>query len=92
MSENVLENIIKKIQNNKEIEDFDNLYKVLESNREIKEKEYNKTIKEKENASNQCKPDIIPKGIENLSSPTGIIDIKKVQSSILSLKSNHNYV
>jgi len=52
MTTRIVENIIKKIQNNKEIENFDSLYKVLESNREIKEKEYNKTIKEKENDEN----------------------------------------
>ena len=48
MTTRIVENIIKKIQKNKEIENYDSLYKVLESNIEINEREYNKTIQEKE--------------------------------------------
>ena len=48
MTIRIVENIIKKIQKNNEIENKDSLYKVLESNIEIKEREYNKTIQKKE--------------------------------------------
>ena len=46
MTTRIVEKILEKIQKNVEITSNGNLYKILESNREIKEREYNKEIDE----------------------------------------------
>ena len=46
MTTRIVEKILEKIQKNGEITSNGNLYKILESNREIKEREYNKEIDE----------------------------------------------
>ena len=46
MTTRIVEKILEKIQKNMEITSNGNLYKILESNREIKEREYNKEIDE----------------------------------------------
>ena len=46
MTTRIVEKILEKIQKNVEITSNGNLYKILESNREIKEREYNKEINE----------------------------------------------
>ena len=46
MTTSIVEKILEKIQKNVEITSNGNLYKILESNREIKEREYNKEIDE----------------------------------------------
>ena len=48
MTTRIVEKILEKIQKNVEITSNGNLYKILESNREIKEREYNKEIDERE--------------------------------------------
>ena len=47
MTTRIVEKILEKIQKNVEITSNGNLYKILESNREIKEREYNKEIDER---------------------------------------------
>ena len=47
MTTRIVEKILEKIQKNGEITSNGNLYKILESNREIKEREYNKEIDER---------------------------------------------
>ena len=47
MTTRIVEKILEKIQRNVEITSNGNLYKILESNREIKEREYNKEIDER---------------------------------------------
>jgi len=46
MTTRIVEKILEKIQKNMEITSNGNLYKILESNREIKEREYNKELDE----------------------------------------------
>ena len=46
MTTRIVEKILEKIQKNVEISSNGNLYKILESNREIKEREYNKELDE----------------------------------------------
>ena len=46
MTTRIVEKILEKIQKNVEVTSNGNLYKILESNREIKEREYNKEIDE----------------------------------------------
>jgi hypothetical protein len=46
MTTRIVENVLGKIQKNMELTSNGNLYKILESNREIKEREYNKEINE----------------------------------------------
>ena len=46
MTTSIVEKILEKIQKNVEITSNGNLYKILESNREIKEREYNKELDE----------------------------------------------
>ena len=46
MTTRIVEKILEKIQKNMEITSNENLYKILESNREIKEREYNKELDE----------------------------------------------
>ena len=48
MTTRIVDNILKKIQKNTETTNNYELYKILESNREIKEREYNKEIDERE--------------------------------------------
>ena len=48
MTTRIVDNILKKIQKNTETTNKYELYKILESNREIKEREYNKEVDERE--------------------------------------------